>query len=50
VILQPGYVCQGACRVVEAHCARTGLRCERLDKTCALGFERSLEEALSAAS
>ena len=50
VILQAGFVCQGACRVVEAHCARTGLRCVRLDKACALGFERSLDEALSAAS
>ena len=45
VILQPGYVCQGACRVVEQHCARTGVRCVQLDKACALGFARSLAEA-----
>ena len=45
MILQPGYVCQGACRVVEQHCARTGLRCVQLDKACALGFARSLAEA-----
>ena len=45
VILQPGYACQGACRVVEQHCARTGLRCVQLDKACALGFARSLAEA-----
>ncbi len=50
VILQAGYVCQGACRAVETHCARTGLRCVRLDKACALGFERCLDEALSTAS
>ena len=45
VILQPGYVCQGACRVVEQHCARTGVRCVQLDKACSLGFARSLAEA-----
>ena len=49
VILQPGYVCQGVCRVVEQHCARTGVRCVQLDKTCALGFARSLAEATEAA-
>ena len=46
VILQPGYVCQGACRVVEQHCARTGVRCVQLDKACALGFERALAGAM----
>ena len=46
VILQPGYVCQGACRVVEQHCARTTLRCVQLDKPCALGFAHSLAEAI----
>jgi hypothetical protein len=49
VILQPGYVCQGACRVVEQHCARTALRCVQLDKPCALGFAHSLAEAIGAA-
>jgi hypothetical protein len=48
VILQPGYVCQGACRVVEQHCARTALRCIQLDKACALGFAGSLAEAMAA--
>ena len=48
VILQPGYACQGACSVVEQHCARTAVRCIRLDKACALGFARSLAEATSA--
>ena len=42
VILQAGYVCQGACSAVEAHCARTGKRCVWLDKPCAIGFARSL--------
>jgi hypothetical protein len=46
VILQPGYVCQSACRVVEQHCARTGLRCVQLDKACALGFAQILGEAI----
>ena len=45
VILQPGYASQGACRVVEAHCARTGTRCVRLDKTCALAFAHGLAQA-----
>lgn len=45
VILQPGYACQGACRAVEQHCARTAVRCIQLDKACALGFARSLAEA-----
>jgi hypothetical protein len=45
VILQPGFVCQGACRVVEQHCTRSGVRCVQLDKACALGFARSLAEA-----
>jgi Uncharacterized protein conserved in bacteria (DUF2325) len=48
VILQPGYVCQGACRVVEQHCARSGVRCVQLDKACALGFARSLADATGA--
>lgn len=45
VILQPGYASQGACRVVEAHCARAGTRCVRLDKTCALAFAHGLAQA-----
>jgi hypothetical protein len=45
VILQPGYVCQGACQVVEAHCARRGVRCVQLDKACVIGFASSLEQA-----
>jgi hypothetical protein len=45
VILQPGYACQGVCNAVEQHCARTAVRCIRLDKACALGFARSLAEA-----
>ena len=44
VILQPGYASQGACRVVEAHCARAGTRCVRLDKTCALAFAHGLAQ------
>jgi hypothetical protein len=48
VILQPGYVCQGACHAVEAHCARTGVRCVQLDKACALGFAHTLAEAIAA--
>ena len=48
VILQPGYVCQGACRAVEQHCARQGVRCIQLDKACALGFARTLVEATTA--
>jgi len=47
VILQPGYVCQGACNVVERHCAGAGVRCVQLDKACAPGFARSLAEAMS---
>ena len=46
VILQPGYVCQGACRVVDEHCRRTGVRCMQLDKACAIGFARSLALAI----
>jgi len=45
VILQPGFVCQGACRAVEQHCARAGVHCVQLDKACALGFARSLADA-----
>jgi hypothetical protein len=48
VILQPGYACQGACHLVDAHCARLGIRCVRLDKACAIGFARGLELALAA--
>ena len=44
VILQPGFVCQGACRAVEQHCTRSGVRCVQLDKACALGFARSLAD------
>ena len=50
VILQPGYVCQGACRAVEQHCARSGVRCVQLDKACALGFASSLAQALETPS
>ena len=50
VILQPGYACQGACSAVEQHCARTAVRCIRLDKACALGFALSLAEATPAPS
>lgn len=49
VILQPRYVCQGACDTVEAHCTLLGIRCVRLDKPCAIGFADSLEEAVAAA-
>lgn len=45
VILQPGYVCQGACQTVEAHCARFGIRCVQLDKACVNGFASSLLRA-----
>ena len=48
VILQPGYVCQGACQAVEAHCARLGVRCVQLDKPCVIGFARSLDRAVDA--
>lgn len=47
VILQPGYACRGACLAVEAHCARHGVRCIQLDKTCALAFAQGLELALA---
>ena len=50
VVLQPAYACQGACRLVEAHCARSGARCVQLDKACALGFMQGLEQALSGRS
>jgi hypothetical protein len=46
VILQPAFVCQGACQAVQAHCARQGLRCVQVDKTCALAFARGLAQAL----
>ena len=46
VILQPGYVCQGACRVVDEHCQRAGVRCVQLDKACAIGFARTLADAI----
>ena len=49
VILQPGFACQGACRAVEAHCARQGVHCIQLDRSCALAFEQQLERALAAA-
>ena len=45
VILQPRYACQGACRLVEQHCARSGVRCILLDKACTLGFARCLADA-----
>lgn len=47
VILQPGFACQGACRVVEAYCARHSVRCIQLDRSCALAFEQQLERALA---
>lgn len=49
VILQPGFACQGACRLVQAWCERHGVRCIQLDRTCALAFEQQLERALAAA-
>jgi hypothetical protein len=49
VILQPGYACQGACQAVEAHCARRGIRCVQLAQACAIGFARSLDQALAPA-
>lgn len=49
VVLQPRYVCQVACRLVEAHCARTGLRCLQLDKCCLPGFASSLDAAAMSA-
>ncbi len=45
VILQPGFACRGACLAVEAHCARHGVRCIRLDKSCALAFAQGLDGA-----
>ena len=48
VILQPGYVCQGACRAVGSHCAQSGVRCVQLDKPCVLGFAHSLAQAIAA--
>jgi hypothetical protein len=48
VILQPGFVCRCACDAVEAHCTRLGVRCIRLDQTCALGFARGLARASDA--
>ncbi|MEP6505732.1 MAG: DUF2325 domain-containing protein [Betaproteobacteria bacterium] len=47
VILQPGYVCQGACLAVERHCARRGTRCVQLDKACVQGFANRLAEAVA---
>ena len=44
VILQAGYACDSACRVVETHCGRTGLRFVQLVKACGLGFERCLDD------
>ncbi len=46
VVLQPAFACQGACRLVESHCALSGVRCVQLEKTCALGFMQGLEQAL----
>jgi hypothetical protein len=46
VILQPGFVCQGACDAVESHCARLGVRWIRLEQSHALGFGRGLARAL----
>jgi hypothetical protein len=43
VVLQPRYVCQGACKLVEAHCARAGLRFLQLDKCCLPGFASGLD-------
>ncbi len=49
VILQPGFACQGACRAVEAHCARQRVQCIQLDRSCAQAFEQQLERALAGA-
>ena len=49
VILQPGYACQGACRAVEAHCARHGVRCVQLDKACVNGFAAGLQRGTAGA-
>lgn len=49
VILQAGYVCLHACRIVEAHCARTGKNCICLDKPCAQAFALGLAQAQLAA-
>lgn len=49
VVLQPGFACRGACVAVAAHCARHGVPCIQLDKSCALAFARELELALAPA-
>ena len=50
VVLQPRYVCQAACRLVEVHCASAGIRCVQLDKCCLPGFAGSLATAVLLAS
>ena len=47
VILQAGYVCRQACHTIEAHCARTGKSCIRLDKPCAQAFALGLAQGLA---
>ena len=46
VVLQPAFVCQRACQLVESHCRQRGIRCVRLEKTCARGFVEGLAHAL----
>jgi hypothetical protein len=50
VILQAGFACDRACRMVETHCRRTGVRLVRLVKACGLGFERCLDDVAPAAA
>ena len=45
VVLQPAFACQGACDLVESHCGAHGVRCVRLDRSCARGFTQALGRA-----
>ena len=47
VILQPRYICRGACETVASDCARRGIRCVQLDKACVLGFACCLRQAMA---
>ena len=47
VILQPRYMCRGACETVASHCAQRGIRCVQLDKACVPGFACCLEQAIA---
>ena len=47
VILQPRYICRGACETAASHCARLGIRCVQLDKACVLGFACCLKQAIA---